>query len=126
MHKYGLIRLTNSPQVSEVNQLELAHFISTLFQTGEQIAGTDGKILCKNLNIPMCVDRAVYCTYPPDKDVVIKTNPSPIYKSPSGKPKFKVGVRNNLFRESPGRGGGGGLHFLKGVRVIDSRNCLVL
>ena len=36
----------------------------------------------------MCVDRTVYCTYPPDKDVVIKANPRQIYKSPSGKPKF--------------------------------------
>ena len=63
----------------------------------------------------MCVDRAVYCTYPPDKDVVIKTNPSPIYKSPSGKPKFKVGVRNNLSRE--GRGETSFFEMVKGHRL---------
>ena len=54
------------------------------FQTGDETVGSDGNILCKNLNIPMCVDRAVYCTYPPDKDVAFKTNPSPVYKNPSG------------------------------------------
>jgi hypothetical protein len=45
---------------------------------------TGNDVICKNLNIPMCVDRTVYCTYPPESNVVIKTNPSPAYKNSAG------------------------------------------
>ena len=44
----------------------------------------DGSVTCKNVTIPMCVDRTIYCTYPPEKNLDVKTNPSPVYKNAAG------------------------------------------
>ena len=44
--------------------------------------------LCKNLSIPDCSDRTIYCTNPPTSltsgTVTIKTNPSTNYKKSPG------------------------------------------
>ena len=49
----------------------------------------NGTLLCKNLTIPACSDRTVYCTYPPDQypggEITVSKNPSPVYKAASGK-----------------------------------------
>jgi len=46
-------------------------------------------LLCKDLSIPDCSDRTVYCTYPPatltQGSVTIKNNPSSVYKKAPGK-----------------------------------------
>jgi hypothetical protein len=52
------------------------------------IQNGNGTILCKNLSIPDCVDRTVYCTNPPDsvpaESVTIINNPSSTYKRAPG------------------------------------------
>ena len=46
------------------------------------------KLSCRNLYIPDCVDRTVYCTHPPDAIegglVNLIENPSPVYKKDGG------------------------------------------
>ncbi len=39
-------------------------------------------ILCKNVSIPSCVDRHVYCSYPPMKNTTINSSPSPLFGDP--------------------------------------------
>jgi len=50
---------------------------------------SDTTLYCKKLVIPNCVDRTVYCTYPPDPYpqgiVTVKSNPSTVYKKAPGK-----------------------------------------
>ena len=50
---------------------------------------SDTTLYCKKLVIPNCVDRTVYCTYPPDPypqgSVTVKFNPSTVYKKSPGK-----------------------------------------
>ena len=50
---------------------------------------TGDYMLCKDLNIPKCVDRTVYCSFPPDvanpTSLTILENPSPYYRNAESK-----------------------------------------
>jgi len=70
----------------------LTRFIKLFFQ--------DSTLYCKNLVIPDCVDRTIYCTTPPDQlsqgAVTVNFNPSPYYRKTNGKfwTKLKKSVIN--------------------------------
>ncbi len=53
-------------------------------------SNANGSILCKDLTIPDCVDRTVYCTDPPgstpEESLIVNTNPSAYYQRTPGLP----------------------------------------
>ena len=68
--------------------------------------------LCKNVSIPDCSDRTVYCIPPPASltkgTISVKTNPSLVYKKAPGKtnvipllPRKNIGIKKFFFPMSP-------------------------
>jgi len=55
----------------------------TCNRTDSSASDEDETLLCKNLSIPDCADRTIYCTHPPSNfqqgKLTISANPSPYY-----------------------------------------------
>ncbi len=82
----------------------------TCNRTGNSSSDLDQLLFCKNLKIPNCVDRNVYCTYPPDPypegSVTVKENPSLVYKKMPGTKILQIYIK--VIDKHGGGGGEGG------------------
>ena len=81
----------NDENVSHVQQYDYAFDIRLWNVTGgvdglvcKSVNSSSEDMLCKELSIPACADRTVYCTFPPEVNppavLTILQNPSPFYR----------------------------------------------